>query len=118
MGFLSNYQPWQFWTATKGCNKISKKKKEQKTCKNVVKYVLKDKKNAVDACKDRGWCPASPPTSAPTCTPSPDEEECADCPGFLSNFKKWQSWAAQKIVRMLVTTRTCKTPVRRWPRMF
>merc|ERR1711934_1194319 len=58
-GFLSNYKPWQFWTATKGCNKISNKKKVQKTCKKVVEDVLKKDKNPVDACKDHGWCEES-----------------------------------------------------------
>merc|ERR1712010_289913 len=91
-GFLSNYQLWQFWTATKGCNKISNKKKVQKTCKKVVEDVLKKEKNPVDACKDHGWCeesrararrtteceesptgsPVAQPTKAPTkSTPAP-----------------------------------------------
>jgi len=180
--FLSNYKSWQFWTAKKGCNKISKKKKVQKTCKKVVEDVFNDKKNPVDACKNRGWCeeprararrttecvcegePTSSPTDAPTgspvaqptkaptkSTPAPTivqetpptasptanptanptnrptanptlsptdplpDDECADCQGFLSNYKPWQFWTAKKGCNKISTKKkvqkTCKKVV-------
>ena len=39
--------------------------------------------------------PTNTPTLSPT-DPLPDEEECADCTGFLSDYKPWQSKAAEK----------------------
>merc|ERR1719261_2015438 len=67
MGFLSNYEGADdSKAAEKECKVISSDKDVQKACKKVVKDVLKKGKDELAMCKLYDWCPALPPTEAPT----------------------------------------------------
>merc|ERR1719261_2054519 len=67
MGFLAKYDGADdSKAAEKACKVISSDKDVQKACKKVVKDVLKKNKDPLAMCKLYDWCPALPPTEAPT----------------------------------------------------